>query len=300
MIKDFNEINAIKDYLKSVNTDGVDNFDVALLLKALGDANIYQKNGDFEAFVKKELDKVIKDENIQVKENCLCNMLYGNACYDLKENYGNVAINIAKQTKSQPRSDKGFFLTGSGKECLCIAYSALSFYMNYETQNGGKEQYNDIMAQYKSLHSELFKSTADRVASGDKDAYKEMVMYAAGLIDTMQVMSQELYEIFGALRSFYKDAVKVIIANQDKFLDMRDYNLLAVYAILKGCRMKALHTEKYESAAVMIYEEEASKCKDLSSKDIFYVGTFVAAYGEYIRNREYQDYGRGKGGALWS
>ena len=27
---------------------------------------------------------------------------------------------------------------------------------------------------------------------------------------------------------------------------------------------------------------------------------YITAYSEYIRNRDYQDYGRGNGGVLWS
>lgn len=33
-----------------------------------------------------------------------------------------------------------------------------SFYMNYETKDGGKEHYNDIIAQYNAIYAECFRT----------------------------------------------------------------------------------------------------------------------------------------------
>ena len=71
------------------------------------------------------------------------------------------------------------------------------------------------------------------------------------------------------------------------------HELVFAYALLKGCRMKAVLTEKYEDAALAIYE----KYSDVSEKD---AAEFALCYSEAVRNRDYQDYGRNNGGRLWS
>ena len=66
--------------------------------------------------------------------------------------------------------------------------------------------------------------------------------------------------------------------------------------------MKALITEKYEKAALDILEAAEAKAQedDVFGADPAYPDVLVTAYAESLRNREYQDYGRTKGGALWS
>ena len=66
--------------------------------------------------------------------------------------------------------------------------------------------------------------------------------------------------------------------------------------------MKALITEKYEKAALDILEAAEAKVQedDVFGADTAYTAVLVTAYAESLRNREYQDYGRTKGGALWS
>ena len=66
---------------------------------------------------------------------------------------------------------------------------------------------------------------------------------------------------------------------------LQSRGLVFAYALLKGCRMKAVLTEKYEDAALAIYE----KYSDVSEKD---AAEFALCYSEVVRNRDYQDYGR--------
>jgi len=120
----------------------------------------------------------------------------------------------------------------------------------------------------------------------------------------MEVMEQPLYEIFDRLRQILK---QVVAAMNTKSLDTfakeaREAGLFYAYAVLKGCRMKALITEKYEKAALDILEAAEAKAQedDVFGADTAYTAVLVTAYAESLRNREYQDYGRTKGGALWS
>ena len=67
--------------------------------------------------------------------------------------------------------------------------------------------------------------------------------------------------------------------------------------------MKAVHTEKYEGTVLGVCDKvmsgEIFTDEDAKADDNI-VSMAALVYSETVRNREYQDYGRGKGGALWS
>lgn len=221
------------------------------------------------------------------------------------EKYKNAAVKLAEGFKNLSRNDKGYFKDEDEKKCLCKAYMYEPFYMAYETKDGGKEQYNDVIAQYNAMNDELF-ATAKYSKDTDK-ALRSLSIYAAALIDTMEVMDQMIYEIYRKMQDYYKASVKAVLEagyGVDGFEDMDDETeLMFAYAVLKGCRMKAVHTEKYEGTVLGV-------CDKVMSGEIFtdeddkaddnIVSMAALVYSETVRNREYQDYGRGKGGALWS
>jgi rhamnogalacturonyl hydrolase YesR len=114
----------------------------------------------------------------------------------------------------------------------------------------------------------------------------------------MEVMEQPLYEIFDQFKRQFKEAVKALISKSGKETTA---DCLYAYAVLKGCRMKALHTEKYEKAALdVLYAVERKAEEDITSFDVTEVSVLISAYAESLRNRDYQDYGRTKGGVLWN
>ena len=221
------------------------------------------------------------------------------------EKYKNAAVKLAEGFKNLSRNDEGYFKDEDEKKCLCKAYMYEPFYMAYETKDGGKEQYNDVIAQYNAMNDELF-ATAKYSKDTDK-ALRSLSIYAAALIDTMEVMDQMIYEIYRKMQDYYKASVKAVLEagyGVDGFEDMDDETeLMFAYAVLKGCRMKAVHTEKYEGTVLGV-------CDKVMSGEIFtdeddkaddnIVSMAALVYSETVRNREYQDYGRGKGGALWS
>ena len=139
---------------------------------------------------------------------------------------------------------------------------------------------------------------------GNATADLEMAAYAAAAVDTMEVMEQPLYEIFDRLRQILKQAVAAMNTKSlDTFAkEAQEAGLFYAYAVLKGCRMTSLITEKYEKAALDILEAAEAKAQenDAFGADAAYTAVLVTAYAESLRNREYQDYGRTKGGALWS
>ena len=63
--------------------------------------------------------------------------------------------------------------------------------------------------------------------------------------------------------------------------------------------LRPFQTEKYASKAEEIFEKATDK--HVADKNSISVSAaYITAYSEYIRNRDYQDYGRSNGGVLWS
>lgn len=296
MNKSFEIKGYINNVLKEIGLEGADTFDKALLLNALGKLEAAEHSDEYKGFIAGELDKLIQNNTINTGDNDLVNFMYGNACYSVGKS--DVAVNIAKQTQNQPRTEAGYFTDNAGNKCLCIALKALSFYMNYETKDGGKEHYNDIIAQYNALYADCFENVSKAAHDGDGKAIRALALFAAGAVDTLEVMDQALYEIFARIREIYKKTIAVLNDTIDS-TDSEAVKLMYAYAVLKGCRMKLIQTEKHAAKAEELFEKATDRhVADKSSLGVS--AAYIAAYSEYIRNREYQDYGRSNGGVLWS
>lgn len=257
------------------------------------------------------LDKVLESSVLDsVNKNELKRFMSGTAMYTAfdftgDEKYRNAAIELAKGFKDFERNDNGYFKDADDKKCLCKAYQYETFYMAYETKDGGKEQYNDVIGQYNAMNDELFATV--KYSQDRTKALKKLSVYAASLIDTMEVMDQMIYEIFRKMQDYYKASVKAVLESGVTAEGMDDMDdeaeLIFAYAVLKGCRMKALHTEKYEGIVLGVCDKvmsgEIFTGEDTEANDTI-ISMAALVYSETVRNREYQDYGRGKGGALWS
>lgn len=252
-------------------------------------------------------DKVIESGILNANEERLDRYMAGTALYTAyaftnDEKYRQAAVELAKGFKTFNRNDKGYFKDFDDKKCLCKAYLYQTFYMAYETNDGGKEQYNDVIGQYNAMNEELFASVKYNKEAAAKA--KVLSVYAASLIDTMEVMDQMIYEIYRKMQDYYKASVKAIIETGKDEQDIEALDdsseLMFAYAVLKGCRMKALHTEKYEGVVLGICDKVMSGEIFTEETDEVIVSEAALVYSETVRNREYQDYGRNKGGALWS
>ena len=257
------------------------------------------------------LDKVLESSVLDsVNKNELKRFMSGTAMYTAfdftgDEKYRNAAIELAKGFKDFERNDNGYFKDADDKKCLCKAYQYETFYMAYETKDGGKEQYNDVIGQYNAMNDELFATV--KYSQDRTKALRTLSVYAASLIDTMEVMDQMIYEIFRKMQDYYKASVKAVLESGVTAEGMDDMDdeaeLIFAYAVLKGCRMKALHTEKYEGIVLGVCDKvmsgEIFTGEDTEANDTI-ISMAALVYSETVRNREYQDYGRGKGGALWS
>lgn len=282
----------------------------ALVLNAA--AQLYRASGNevYKAPVISALKQAITQDGSMkgLDVDALTNFLMGNVLYFAYDQtgdsiYESAAKTLAGQLNTQARGQDGVFVCADGAMRLADAYCSQVFYMNYETRNGGKERYNDIIAQYNGMHQNQYlpvRSELGRTAVREEAAY-----YAAALIDTMEVMEQPIYEIFRRLEALYKNVIADLLAVQtSKGQDpLQTGALMSAYAILKGCRMKALHTEKYEGGALAVLDSAIQAVKEAHSLKDSAVETVCAlalAYSESLKNRAYQDYGRNKGGVLWS
>ena len=188
MDKSFEIKGYINNVLKETGLEGADAFDKALLLNALGKLEAAEHSDEYKDVITGELDKLIQDNTINIGENDLVNYMYGNACYSVGKN--DIAVNIAKQTERQSRTESGYFTGAEGSRCLCIAFKALSFYMNYETKDGGKEHYNAIIAQYNAIYAECFENAGKAAHDGDAKAVKALALFAAGAVDTLELWTR--------------------------------------------------------------------------------------------------------------
>ncbi len=279
--------------------------------------------------VKQMVDKYAVNVAELAKEDEIHKYLWGNVFYNIGDytsdvKYIDKAVELAACFDKQQRNKMGYFSRNSESEEIVLSdfYCTQPFYMNYDTRNGGKEHYNDIIAQYNEVSDAFFDScknssdeyirpydllmkNSDKIIKKielDKSLYENLVYYAASLIDTMELMAQPLYEIYRKLQEYYKAAVTLLLSSkaQENVQDKTVEAMLS-YVILKGCRMKALQTEKYESVAVDLLEKVFHSINTQNQTfDAKYVAAAAFGYSEWIRNREYQDYGINKGGVLWS
>jgi len=291
---------------KSFDLKDVDADERGKILNALAFAS-KDLEGEFKPLFKEMLEIFSDLEEAFSKDNLdLENLLVGNAYYKMasltgEEKYIDLALKLAKKIPDLKRSDKGFFLNTKGKECPCVAFKALSFYMNYETNNGGKEHYNDIIAQFSAIYNEKIGDLVLELKNGNEKAYKPLVYFLAGIVDTLEVMDQALYEIWAKLSLFYKETLKAVLKSARYVMGKNnELDLILVYAIFKGCRMKLIHTEKYEFEANALFDAINEELDEILDASANVKSAYILAASESVKNREYQDYGRLKGGVLWS
>lgn len=147
------------------------------------------------------------------------------------------------------------------------AYKVLPAFMKQDTEEGKKENYNAIRDHFKAIDGEFYEKKQETTAA-------KAGLYLLSLIDTMSVMSQEIFEHYKYFESLYKKALKSVLAYYDEEtgmfavkldepvdgsnpLDMSATFMISC-AILKGCRMKAILSEKYMGIGRALYETAAA------------------------------------------
>ncbi|MCR4588264.1 MAG: glycoside hydrolase family 88 protein [Lachnospiraceae bacterium] len=166
-------------------------------------------------------------------------------------------------------------------------YMAQPLYMEYETRFHNKENYNDIIHQFENVQKYLYDPEKKLYYHGYDEsrqapwANKETGCSAnfwsraygwwlMALIDTMDVMSEQIYEHYRTLEDIFRIAVKGLLPH----LDPKDHmvyqvidhpeaegnytetsgSAMAAYAIMKGCRLGVLLPEKYLQVGRSMFE----------------------------------------------
>lgn len=198
-----------------------------------------------------------------------------------QEKYRLAIENLMDQLRSHPRTQCGNFWHKKiypNQIWLDGLYMAQPFYMAYETKYHNKENYNDIINQFKNVRKYMYQEEkglyyhaydeakiqpwADKRTGCSPNFWlRAMGWYLIALVDTMDEMAEEIYEHYRLLQGIFKEAVKGILKYQDpetklfyQVIDKPEVegnyletsgSAMVAYAILKGCRMGILSKEKY-------------------------------------------------------
>lgn len=199
-----------------------------------------------------------------------------------EEKYRKAIDTIMEQLKTHPRTKSNNFWHKNiypNQIWLDGLYMAQPFYMAYETNFNNKENYRDIINQFENTRKYLYNADkqlyyhgydearvqpwADKETGLSKNFWlRAMGWYLMALIDTMDEMSEEIFEQYKMLESLFKEGISGILQYQDEesklfyqIIDRKDVSnnyletsgsAMVAYAILKGCRMGALQKEKYQ------------------------------------------------------
>lgn len=212
--------------------------------------------------------------------------------YDLtkEEKYRKAIEFLMERLRKHPRTKENNFWHKSiypNQVWLDGLYMALPFYMEYETRYDGKEEYSDILAQYRNVRRLMFDEEKKLYYHGYDESREQpwsnkktgrsanfwlrsMGWYLMSLVDVLGEMSIEIYEQYRELADLLKETVKGILQYQDpesrlfyQVIDRREEpgnyletsgSAMVGYAILKGCRLGVLSKEHYQKIGMEIIE----------------------------------------------
>ncbi len=145
----------------------------------------------------------------------------------------------------------------------------LPFYMEYETKYGKKERYNEIIAKLDAEQERVYDRETRALRTDAADAIRLMMVY----VDTMSVMSIEIYEMYRKLQDYYKELLKCV--RREGSFSKEDAWMLS-YTMFKGCNMRILLSEKYEDEAVALQEQELPQADEPETN----AGIFLMSYAQ--------------------
>lgn len=290
----------ISDSLKNFKNDtDYWNYEDGCVL--MGCAQLYQATGDesYRNFVLTYLEGFIRgDGSIANYEKDKFNIdsinpgkiLFYAYEWTGEEKYRKAIDILMEQVKNQPRTKCGNFWHKkiyTNQIWLDGLYMAQPFYMMYETKLGKKENYMDIIGQFKNVRQYLFDENkglyyhaydeakeqfwADKVTGKSPNFWlRSMGWYLMALVDVMSEMDEAIFEQYKVLEDLLREAVTGILRYQDpenklfyQVIDRADVkenyletsgSAMVGYAILKGCRMGALLKDKYQAQGEAIVD----------------------------------------------
>ena len=266
----------------------------------MGCQQLYQATSD-----KKYLDFIIRYLEPVIEENgTITNFEFGKHNID-SFNAGKILFLVYEETgnekyrkaieflmdnlKEQPRTSEGNFFHKAiypNQVWLDGLYMAQPFYMEYETKYNKKENYNDILNQFRNVRKYMYdpeknlyyhgydeakvQPWADKETGLSKNFWlRSMGWWLMALIDVIDITSEEMYEHYRELCDIFKETVEGILRYQDKdsklFYQVIDHadtegnytetsgSAMVAYAVMKAARLEVISYEKYAQAGIDMF-----------------------------------------------
>lgn len=267
----------------------------------VGAQQLYEVTGEnkYFDFVKKYVDTWVTEDgtitNYEIGKHSIDNINPSKVLFFLyqktgEEKYRKAIEFTMNELRTHPRCDCGNFFHKAvypNQIWLDGLYMAQPFYMAYETEFNRKEHYNDIISQFENVRKYLYSEEKGLYFHAydekkvqfwcDKETgcshnfwLRSMGWYLMALIDTMDVMSKEIFEQYKKLEIIFKEAIRGILQYQDpetglfyQVIDRSDVennyletsgSAMVAYAIMKGCRMGVLLKDKYAQIGLDIMQ----------------------------------------------
>lgn len=267
----------------------------------MGCRQLYEATGDpkYRDFVISYLKKVISDDGIITNyETGKHNIDSFNAgkvlffAYDetKDEKYRKAIDFLMENLREQPRTKDGNFFHKAiypNQVWLDGLYMAQPFYMEYETKYNKKENYGDILTQFRNVRKYMYNPEKKLSYHGYDEArvqpwadkktglspnfwLRSMGWYLMAMIDTIDNMSEEIYESYRELSAQFKEALDGILQYADKdtglFFQVIDHpeakgnytetsgSSMVAYSVMKAVRLDVISAEKYAERGTLIFD----------------------------------------------
>ncbi|MBR6381841.1 MAG: glycoside hydrolase family 88 protein [Lachnospiraceae bacterium] len=204
------------------------------------------------------------------------------------EKYRKAIELLMDQLRNHPRCESGNFFHKKiypDQIWLDGLFMAQPFYMAYTTRYEKKEHYADIVSQFVTTDRYLYNpekglsyhacDTTKRIFWADPETgcsknfwLRSIGWYLMALVDTMDLMSEEIYEQYRTLVDLYRKSIKGILQYQDPetglFYQVVDHpeaegnypeasgSAMVACTIFRACKAGILLPEKYLPAAEKI------------------------------------------------
>ncbi len=206
------------------------------------------------------------------------------------EKYRKAIDFLIKSLGEQPRTNEGNFFHKAiypNQVWLDGLYMAQPFYMEYETTYNKKENYNDILNQFRNVRKYMFNSEKKLYYHGYDEAkiqpwadkktglspnfwLRSMGWYLMALIDVIGNMSEEIYEQYREYCGIFKEAIDGILQYRDTesglFFQVIDHgetegnytetsgSAMIAYAVMKAVRLGVISAERYAETGIGIFD----------------------------------------------
>ncbi|MDO5293270.1 MAG: hypothetical protein Q4F05_11020 [bacterium] len=282
----------ITDYLiKVIENDTLNNEHKNQFVVCLNYLYKASKDDQCKNVVYKIANQQCSQETFGYSDSDLGTVLYD--CYLETNNlkYRKAIELFMSEVNSKLQSEwKDFFKSEECKAESCVdrLHKMMPFYMAYETAFHNKENYNEIVDTFLNVNSYL--------DLHNKYSLHVAAVYAMTLIDTLDVMSKEIFEHYKTLETLCKTSIKQIlehIKNENKLIyqtidkseiDKSTLSDLArvAYVLLKACRMRVLLPEKYQTTGMDLYDFVCSGVDNIMEQEYELMAMSILAYAEKL------------------